>query len=592
MLSNQLLNEMKSIWKLAGVKNLYLIEGINEVKKYFPLISDNDFNRLIQLDPTYTGGDELGTYGKWILGLYNNFIKDKIAYEKWEEQKRKGMDYPQPTKKSQEQIEDFEKLPKLLKDFDNIKNKAKLNINNIKSVAQLYQVIENTKSQGISTNTKVQRGIELFKKSVEKGGEVIFKDNKWAVLVPETFESSKVFGNDTNWCTTSSGRDYYNYYLREYGGQYFINLNLETGDLYQFHFESKQFMDSSDDPVNLSEVLNNDKKIKQFYADYIQTQENPDYPLLIQLIDKPSEEIQKLAVQQTGYAIKFIENPSEELQKLAVQQYGDFIQYIKNPSEEIQKIAIKYSGYPIKYIKNPSEEIQKLAVQQNGAVIQYIKNPSEEVKKLAVQQNGYAINNINNPSEEVQKIAVQQNGYAIRYIENPSEEIQKLAVQQNGSVIEYINNPNEELQKIAVQQNGTFIVYINNPSKSAQKIAIQQDIKNFRYIHNPSEEIQKLVVQQDGYFIKLINNPSEEVQKLTVQNNGELIKLINNPSEEVQKLAVQQDGSAIYYIKNPSEEVQKIAVKQNIYLYNFIKNPYPSVTKYYNEHIHLSNNNT
>ena len=32
MLSNQLLNEMKSIWKLAGVKNLYLTEGINEVK--------------------------------------------------------------------------------------------------------------------------------------------------------------------------------------------------------------------------------------------------------------------------------------------------------------------------------------------------------------------------------------------------------------------------------------------------------------------------------------------------------------------------------------------------------------------------------
>ena len=90
MLSNQLLNEMKSIWKLAGVKNLYLTEGINEVKKYFPLISDNDFKVLIELDPTYTGGNELGIYGKWILNLYNNFIKDKIALEKWEEQKQQG----------------------------------------------------------------------------------------------------------------------------------------------------------------------------------------------------------------------------------------------------------------------------------------------------------------------------------------------------------------------------------------------------------------------------------------------------------------------------------------------------------------------
>ena len=246
-----------------------LIEGINEVKKYFPLISDNDFNRLIELDPTYPGGDELGTYGKWILGLYNNFVKDKIALEKWEEQKKQGKNYPQPEKKSQEQIEDFLKLPNLLQDFDNIKNKAKLNINNIKSVAQLYQAIESVKSQGISTNTKVQRGIELFKKSVEKGGKVVFKDNKWAVLVPETFESSKVFGEDTNWCTTASNGNYYNYYLEKYGGKYFINLDLETGDLYQFHFESDQFMDSSDDPIELSEILSNDNKLGDFYINIL-----------------------------------------------------------------------------------------------------------------------------------------------------------------------------------------------------------------------------------------------------------------------------------------------------------------------------------
>lgn len=253
-LNESIINEIKYIWKLAGVNNLYLVEGINEVKKYFPLINDNDFNRLIALDPTYKGGNELGIYGKWILGLYNNFMKDKIAFEKWEEQKKQGMNYPQPSKKSQEQIEDFEKLPKLLSDFNNIKNKAKLNINNIKSVSQLYQTVENIKSQGVSINTKVQKGIELFKKSMEKGGKVVFKDNQWAVLVPETFESSKVFGNDTNWCTTSRDGEYYNHYLDEYGGQYFINLNLETGDLYQYHFESNQFMDSSDKSVDLKTI--------------------------------------------------------------------------------------------------------------------------------------------------------------------------------------------------------------------------------------------------------------------------------------------------------------------------------------------------
>ena len=278
-----------------------------------------------------------------------------------------------------------------------------MNINNIKSVAQLYQAIESVKSQGISTNKKVQRGIELFKKSVEKGGKVVFKDNKWAVLVPETFESSKVFGEDTNWCTTASSGNYYNYYLREYGGKYFINLDLETGDLYQFHFESEQFMDSSDDSVNLSEVLNNDKKIKQFYADYVQTQEFPNYILLLQLIENPSEEIQKLAVQQDEYNIKFIENPSYELQKLAVQQNGAVIRYIENPSYELQKLAVQENGYAIEYIENPSEEIQKLAVQQDGYAIYYIENPSEEVQKIAVKQNINIYKYINNPYPSVTK---------------------------------------------------------------------------------------------------------------------------------------------------------------------------------------------
>ena len=588
MLSNQLLNEMKSIWKLAGVKNLYLTEGINEVKKYFPLISDNDFKVLIELDPTYTGGNELGIYGKWILNLYNNFIKDKIALEKWEEQQKQGKNYPQPEKKSQEQIEDFEKLPKLLSDFNNIKQKAKLNINNIKSIAQLYQVIENTKSQGISTNTKVQRGIELFKKSINKGGKAVFKDNKWVVLVPETFESSKVFGEDTNWCTTSSRGDYYNHYLEKYSGQYFINLNLETGDLYQFHFESDQFMDSSDNPIELSEILSNDNKLKQFYADYVQTQEFPNYILLLQLIENPSEEIQKLAVQQDGYAIKYIKNPSEEVQKTAVNQESYAIQYIKNPSEEIQKLAVQKNGYVIEYIKNPSEEIQKLAVQYNGYAIVYIKNPTKEVQKLAVQQNGAVIQTIKNPSYELQKLAVQKNSAAIQYIENPSYELQKLAVQQDEYNIKFIKNPSYELQKLAVQQNGAVIRYIENPSYELQKLAVQENGYAIEYIENPSEEIQKLAVQQDGYAIYYIENPSEEVQKLAVQQDGYAIKYIKNPSEEVQKLAVQENMLAIKFIKNPSEEAQKIAVKQNINIYKYINNPYPSVTKYYNEHINSS----
>ena len=32
LLNESIINEIKYIWKLAGVNNLYLVEGINEVK--------------------------------------------------------------------------------------------------------------------------------------------------------------------------------------------------------------------------------------------------------------------------------------------------------------------------------------------------------------------------------------------------------------------------------------------------------------------------------------------------------------------------------------------------------------------------------
>ena len=276
-------------------------------------------------------------------------------------------------------------------------------INEIKYIWKLAGVNNLYLSESISTNTKTHKGIELFKKSVENGGKVVFKDNQWIVLVPETFESSKVFGEDTNWFISSNSSDDYEYCLDEYGGKYFINLNLETGDLYLFYFELKQFIDLSSKSVELIKIINNDNKLKQFYANYIQTQENPNYTLIFQLVNNPSEEVQKEAVKHNALIIKYIKNPSEEVQKEAVKRDDRAIQYIKNPSEEVQKIVVEQNGFAIKYIKNPSEEVQKLAVAQNGFAIQYIKNPSEEVQKIAIKQDISSFEYIENPYPSVKK---------------------------------------------------------------------------------------------------------------------------------------------------------------------------------------------
>ena len=59
--------------------SISLNEDIESVRKNFPNISDEDFNRLIRLDPTFKDGrNSVGTYGKWILSL---FQKGKLSNE-------------------------------------------------------------------------------------------------------------------------------------------------------------------------------------------------------------------------------------------------------------------------------------------------------------------------------------------------------------------------------------------------------------------------------------------------------------------------------------------------------------------------------
>ena len=435
------------------IKSLNLFEGKLEVRPNYPKINDDDFDMLINLDPTYNGGNELGKYSKWILNLYNKVVKDKLAYEKWVEQKKLGNNFPEPTRKSTDKQEDFEKIPNLLKQFNVLNKKLKTNIDDIKSISELYKVVNDAKTSGLSESPKVQKGIDLFKKSVEKGGEIVFKKNNWIVLVPETLESSVVFGEDTNWCTTATNGRMYYHYLEKYGGKYFINLDLQTGDLYQFHFESKQFMNKNDDQIQFEQIIGNDIKLKKFYLNYLYE----NYKLykklayfILQLDENPSEQVQLAAVEQNGYAIQFIKNPSEQVQLAAIEQDGYTIQYIENPTEEMKLEAVKKSGFAIQFIKNPSEQVQLAAVEQNGFAIKYIENPTEEMKLEAVKQDGFVIRCIENPSEQVQLAAVKKNGFAISYIENPSEKVKEyVRMRTNQSTNKSIDEEINEVLKLS-----------------------------------------------------------------------------------------------------------------------------------------------
>lgn len=112
--------------------------------------------------------------------------------------------------------------------------------------------------------------------------DIVFDEDNWIIAVPNTYEADCKLGENMNWCTAggrssfSNGRSYYDRYLRDNGGKYYVNFDMTQGESrlgkdypftrYQFHFESNQFMDKEDDPVELSEI-DIPESAKQYYLD-------------------------------------------------------------------------------------------------------------------------------------------------------------------------------------------------------------------------------------------------------------------------------------------------------------------------------------
>ena len=156
-------------------------------------------------------------------------------------------------------------------------------------------------------------------------------------------------------------------------------------------------------PSNIAYIKNPTEAMKEYVIKF-----DPDN---IQYIKKPSRELQKLAVSMNGSTIKYIINvktdPTTSEKKISIY-----------PSEEIQKIAVQSSLFAlgsmiIAGIK-PSEAVQQAAVEKNGLAINQILmfkiTPSETVQQIAVGSDPYLIEKIMEadikPSETVQQIAV------------------------------------------------------------------------------------------------------------------------------------------------------------------------------------------
>lgn len=328
-----------------------LNEDIEAVRKQYPKISDEIFNKLIAFDPTFNKDrNSVGTYGKWILNGYNKgLITDK----------------------------DFGHLKDVLTRFeDNKKNLKEKDIGKFKTVQDLDDMLNNDDSYKELSHRQEVRQRQKDRKNADLGNEaeLVYEDGDWEVWIPKTYAASCKLGQGASWCTASTESDYYyNHYKDTYGGDYYININKHNPEeKYQFHFESGQFMDKDDRSVDLKDFFEENKGLRDFYlptiAESVGIDLNDEYTeVQLDWLDFDIEyqhahqyDRESLSGSCIRACVSDFRYGSGELDS-QFELYGgvnsaDLVNALENLSQKQSDMVEKYTGYTVGELINLCEE--------------------------------------------------------------------------------------------------------------------------------------------------------------------------------------------------------------------------------------------
>lgn len=226
---------------MEGQKNKYDFsvkdKAGNVLPDHFSKITKEDFEEIIKADPTANK-----QYSQWLLTIY---AKGNLVLE----------DLYKAT-------EDLEKLYKFKTKVD----QEKRDINQCENLDDLYSVIEKLvqlPDDQLLSNTQLAKKVKL------EGAEVHLDTDRWRVLSPLNVEAARLYGSGTRWCTASAGHNQFEYYVgsRHPNSKLYIIIDKQatpdnkTTHKYQFHFETKQFMNALDHSVDYLKLLKENEEL-------------------------------------------------------------------------------------------------------------------------------------------------------------------------------------------------------------------------------------------------------------------------------------------------------------------------------------------
>lgn len=213
-------------------------------QKYYSKISYDIFSSIVGTDPQSKIENDrvvrIGKYGKLLLSMYQTG----------------GL-----------QLEDLAKANEYLGYV--YKHNVAVDVKKVKELGDLYNLV----SQFI-VKDKLDLESILTALKPNEDYKLLHDGEDWLIYQPLSEKGSSYLGYGTEWCTAwgthstnKSYRERHCLFGKHHNqGPLYIIINKKDNDVkYQFHFESKQYMDRSDRRVDTGTMLDNNKELKYYF---------------------------------------------------------------------------------------------------------------------------------------------------------------------------------------------------------------------------------------------------------------------------------------------------------------------------------------
>jgi hypothetical protein len=368
--------------KILNIVESMLLEATPDeiYNSYYKDVPRNEFNQIVMADPLSLSGDSgikrIGKYAKLLINLF----------------RKKGL-----------KLEDLPRAKEYLEYV--YKHSVALDVNKIKSLTDLYDVVKNYYTKDTKDLGSIISALN------EKEYKEIFRGRKFTIFTPLTERASCTLGVNTEWCTTwgpeslnPKHKDRGSLFSRYHnqGPLYILISDSDVNDKYQFHFESKQYMDREDKRINVTEFLNENPDVKNFFFPSLVSDDQPEEIVKQQIarmnaLDEDDagilvNKIVSKTAQSNPLIMAFVQKDEDKLRELITDE--DISDFEIDRENFILSFKTKYGG-SLETTKNTLSYYQAEAQsgydmlwdRMNNEDSDYIKSTLEEYLEEYYKQN-------------------------------------------------------------------------------------------------------------------------------------------------------------------------------------------------------------